>query len=258
MQQQSTLQNIYSRSFPANNLIEISLVKDANPELAFYKSKYFCFLSLTPGVKSDMGGRTFNKEGRITIKTEVEKVLALAYAMRAFARGQAAQVGQFAIFVDNSKSNFSGGGGQIKTCFVSEYMQQQQQGDPKRNIVLSFKTGQNKPMGNFWSPVEALAIADIFEFIGKKGLELDLDARSQSVGTMPNQQNFQQPQQGVQQPQQQNFQQPQQGVQQPNQQAQDLNQNFMNSMMTNAQPNQGGQQPNQPTGGFGLDDDVPF
>jgi hypothetical protein len=264
MQQQSTLQNIYSRSFPANNLIEISLVKDANPELAFYKSKYFCFLSLTPGVKSDMGGRTFNKEGRITIKTEVEKVLALAYAMRAFARGQAAQVGQFAIFVDNSKSNFSGGGGQIKTCFVSEYMQQQQQGDPKRNIVLSFKTGQNKPMGNFWSPVEALAVADVFEFIGKKGLELDLDARSQSVGTMPQQQNNFQPQpqpqpQSQPQPQQQNYSQPNQGGQQPNQQAQDLNQNFMNSMMSNAQPNQGGQQPNQnPTGGFGLDDDVPF
>ncbi len=262
---QSTLQNIYSRSFPANNLIEISLVKDTNPELAFYKSKYFCFLALTPGIKSDTGGRTFSKEGKITIKAELEKVLALSYAIKAFARGQGSQVGQFAIFVDNSKSNFGGAGGQIKTCFVSEYIQQQQGGESKRNIVLSFKTGQGKPVGNFWPPVEALAIGDIFEFIAKKGLELDLDSRSQSIGTMP-QQNYSQPQQNysAHQPQQ-NYSQPQQNYsapqpqqnnpQQPiNPQINDLNQNFMNSMLSQPNPNV----PNQPNGGFGMVEDLPF
>lgn len=193
--QQSQLQNIFSKSFPANNLIEISLVKDTNPELPFYKNKYFHFLSLTPGMKTDQGRRTFSKEGRITIKTEAEKLLALSHSMRAFARGQGQQFGQFAIFVDNSKSNFGNAG--IKTCFVSEYNQEQQGGGTKRNIVLSFKTGQNKPVGNFWSPVEAMAVADVMEFIAKKCIELEFESRTNApmgtTNTQNNTQNYQSP-----------------------------------------------------------------
>jgi hypothetical protein len=274
-QQQSQLQNIFSKSFPANNLIEISLVKDNDPQLAFYKNRYFIFLSLTPGMKTDQGGRTFNKEGRITIKTEAEKLLALAHSMRAYARGQGQQVGQFAIFVDNSKSNFGNAG--IKTCFVSEYNQEQQGGGVKRNIVLSFKTGQNKPVGNFWSPVEAIAVADIIEFVGKKCLELEFDHRMQTpMGTGGNNQGYQQnntqnyqsptPQnnqggnQGYQQnPSQgggnQNFN-PNQGYQQNPQQnnTQNVTNAVQNAMMGgNNNPQQGGNQAPP----F-LDEDVPF
>jgi len=187
MNQQSTLQNIYSRSFPANNLLEISLVKDTNPELAFYKNKHFMFLSLTPGGQNDQGQRTFNKDGRITLKVEAEKVKALANSLRAYARGQG-QMGQFAVFADSSKSSY-GGGGTYKTVFVSEFTQQgQQQGPEQKKIALSFKTGQNKPIGVFWAPAEALAVADIFDFIADKSLELEFQSGGQQVGKVNGQQ----------------------------------------------------------------------
>src|SRR6056297_1184515 len=108
-QQGSSLQNIYSRSFPANNLFEVSLVKDTNPDLPFYKSRYFIFVSLTPGGQTEQGGRTFNRDGRITMKTECEKVMSLANSLRAYARGQGSTLGQFAIFVDSNKAGYGGG-----------------------------------------------------------------------------------------------------------------------------------------------------
>ena len=214
-QQGSSLQNVYSRSFPANNLFEISLVKDTNPDLPFYKAKYFLFVSLTPGGQTEQGGRTFNKDGRITMKTDSEKVMSLANSLRAFARGQGQNLGQFAIFVDSNKAGYGGGGG-FKSCFAGEFTQKaQQEGQQdKKMIAMSFKSGQNKPIGVFWPPSEAMAVADILDFVAKKGLELDFDDRQNSVGRTPQQngggqgQNYQQspPQQ---QQQQQN---PAQGV----------------------------------------------
>ena len=70
MAQNSTLQNVFSQSFPGQSLFEVSLVKDTNPELPFYKNKYFCFLSLAPGVKGQGGQRSFDTQNKITIKTE--------------------------------------------------------------------------------------------------------------------------------------------------------------------------------------------
>lgn len=181
-QRQSTLQNVYSKSFPANNLFEASLVKDGDPDLPFYKPRFFMFLSLTPGGQTEQGGRTFNRDGRITLKADYEKVMALANSIRAFARGQGQALGQFAIFADSSKSGFGGGGG-IKSCFVGEFAQKSQQGgQDKRMVALSFKSGQNKPLGLFWSPSEAMAVADVLDFLANKGLELDFDSRQNSVG----------------------------------------------------------------------------
>lgn len=221
-QQQSSLQNVYSRSFPANNLFDISLVKDNNPDLPFYKNRYFMFLSLTPGSQTDQGGRTFNKDGRITLKTEAEKIMALANSLRAHARGQG-QMGQFAIFTDSSKSGFGGQG--VKTVFVSEFEQQGQQQGGQRKIALSFKTGQNKPVGVFWTPVEAMAVADIFDFIANKSLELDFEGRTNQVGKV-------QPQQSA--PPQNNGQQNYQH-QPPQNNGQNVVDNFADSMMQNQQ-----------------------
>jgi len=162
---QSSLQNIFSKSFPANNLFEISMVKDASPDLPFYKPRHFCFVSVTPGAKTDSGGRTFNKEGRITIKADLEKVLAISNSLKAFARGQGENFGQFAIFSDSSKSNFGGSGGGFKSCFVSEFVQQPKEGTNQKakvNVVISLKTSGN-PIGIFMSRPEAIAMADIFD-----------------------------------------------------------------------------------------------
>jgi len=227
-QQGSSLQNIYSKSFPSNNLFEISLVKDTNPELPFYKSKYFMFVSLTPGGQTEQGGRTFNRDGRITMKTESEKVMALANSLRAFARGQG-QLGQFAIFVDSSKSGFGGGGGGYKTCFVGEFSQKaQQEGQQdKKMVALSFKSGQSKPLGVFWPPSEAIAVAEILDFLAKKGLELDFNDRHNSVGTIQQNQNQNNGQHHVEQKNQ--------NYQQPNP-VQGVVDNFGNAMNQNVTP----------------------
>jgi hypothetical protein len=240
--QQSSLQNIYSRSFPANNLLEISLVKDTNPELPFYKNKHFMFLSLTPGGQTDQGGRTFNRDGRITVKSDSEKIMALANSIRAYARGQA-QLGQFAIFTDSNKSAY--GGGAIKTIFAGQYDQKQQNDTVVRKVSLSFKTGQNKPIGVFWSPAESVAIADIFEFIAKKAIELDFDDVNHTVGNI-GQSSPQRNKNSQQSAPQGNYQQsPPQGNTQQN-----IVDNFGDSMMnTNNQNN-----PNDPQ----IDDDIPF
>ena len=184
---QSSLENIYSKSFPANNLFEISMVKDAAPDLPFYKPRYFCFLAVVPGAKTESGGRTFNREGRITIKADLEKVLAISNSIKAFARGQGEAFGQYAIFSDSSKSQFGGAGGGFKTCFVSEYTQAAKDANskPKINVVISLKASGN-PIGIFMSRPEAIAMAEIFDFIAKEGLKLDFKERRNSVGTVQN------------------------------------------------------------------------
>ena len=226
----SSLQNIFSRSFPANHLFEVSLVKDTNPELAFYKPKYFTFVSLMPGAQTEQGGRTFNKDGRITLKTECEKLLSLSNSIKAYARGQN-ELGQFAIFVDSSKSSFGVKNGGFKSCFASEFVQksQQQNGPDKKMISVSFKNGQSKPIGLFWSPPEALAVAYIIEFIGKKGIELEYEDRVNTVGRI--QPSIPQP------PSQQNSYQNQQPNQQNSYQNQQPNQQIVPTIQQNQQQN---------------------
>lgn len=265
----STLQNTYSKSFPGSNLLELSLVKDIAPDLPFYKPRYFCFVSVTPGMKTDTGGRTFSKDGRITIKADLEKVMALANSIRAFARGQGQTFGQFAIFADSSKSGFQAQQGQsnIKTCFVSEYKQDNPNGGTKTNVVVSLKAGQ-KPIGNFMSPCEAMAMADIFEFIAKKGLELDFEARVNSnMGAVQNTNQFNSPQ-----PQQNYNSQPQQNNGQFNPQAGSYPYPQQNSSPQSA-PQQSPNTPANVNAAFGnamnnmsnngagpqpIDDDMPF
>lgn len=175
------IDNIYSRSFPGANLFEISLVKDNDPELPFYKNAYFCFLSLTPGVQGQ-NGRGFNKDARITMKTEVEKVMALAQSIRIWARGQGQAFGNFGIWADSSKSQHGGGG--KKACFVSDFIPKS--GDAsKRQISISFKMNDNQPIGAFFSPSEAMAVADIMDFIANKALEMEFENRTLQVGKTP-------------------------------------------------------------------------
>ena len=179
----SNIVSIYSKSFAGQNLFEISLVKDNDPQLPFYKPKFFFFISMTPGAKTDQGGRTFNRNGRVTLKCDSEKVLALAESMAFWARGQGA-FGKFSIYAESSKSQ-SGGSGK-KACFAGEYMKPGR-GDndpPERQITLSFKIDQARPFGNFFPPAEALAIANIIRKIAEKSIDMDLECRQIQVGNV--------------------------------------------------------------------------
>ena len=213
-QQQSQLQNVFHKSFPGNNLFEISLVKDTDPNLPFYKNRYFFFVSMTPGVTTDQGGRSFDKNGRINLKTEVEKLSALGKSLRAFARKQN-QFGEFAIFTDSGKSQYGSGG--VKSCFVGEHTGQ----NGKRTVTLACRAGQNKPFGLYLSSPEAEAMADFIDVLADYTIRLELDGGINQVGTVAKPQPMQKPNPPIQQ----------QDYQQPN----NIVDNFAGAMETNVQ-----------------------
>jgi len=169
MAEQGKLENIFNYSFPANHLLQISIVKQ--PSEQSYKKEYFCFITLAPGVQSQQGGRTFDFNNRITMKVEGHQVIALAHAVRAYARNQAEIIGPFSIYVDSSKSSFGQQGQGGKSLFVQRSVNQKQNNAPV--IAFFFKVGQGQALSLPMSPAMALAAADVFEFIGRKCLELE-------------------------------------------------------------------------------------
>lgn len=234
MAQNSTLENVFSQSFPGSSLFEVSLVKDTNPDLPFYKNKYFCFISLAPGVQNNDGGRGFDTQNKITIKTEGTKLNAFSQSLRLYARG-ASKFAKFTVFVDSSKSSY--GGSSQKMAFCSEFTPNGK-GPEDRQISISFKTGQNKPNGVFFYPAEALAVADTIEFIAKKCLELEFQDRNIQVGNVGNASNGNRRQNNKGAP-------PVPDSNQNN--SQNVRDGFQNTMndMASGSP-------------FGMDDDIPF
>jgi hypothetical protein len=169
MAEQSKLENIFSYSFPANHLLQISIVKQATEHS--YKREHFCFITLAPGVQSPQGGRSFDFNNRVTMKVDGHQVIALAHAVRAYARNQADIIGPFSIYVDSSKSSYGQQGQGGKSLFIQRSVNQKQNNAPV--VAFFFKTGQSQALGISMSPPMALAAADVFEFIGKKCLELE-------------------------------------------------------------------------------------
>jgi len=181
-QQTSSLENIYSDSFPANHLLQISVVRQVSDEN--YKKQYFCFLSLIPGEQSQTGGRTFNFQNRINLKVDSHKIAALGYAVKYYAEGKESIIGPFSIFVDSSKSQYGGN--------MSKSVGLQRTVNPKQNnapvIVLYFKSGTNSALAFSMSPADALAFGDRCLSISDLCEKLEL-ARSQAAsfaGTYPN------------------------------------------------------------------------
>jgi len=169
MVEQNKLENIFSYSFPANHLLQVSIVKQASDQS--YKKEHFCFITLAPGVQNQQGGRTFDFNNRITMKVDGHQVIALAHAVRAYARNQVDVIGPFSIYVDSSKSSFGQHGQGGKSLFIQRNVSQKQNNSPI--ITFFFKVGQAQSLGFSMSPPMALAAADVFEFIGKKCLELE-------------------------------------------------------------------------------------
>ena len=156
-QGQSKLENIMSTSFPANHLLQFSIVKqDAEQS---YKKAYFFFITLAPGVTNPQGGRTFDFNNRVTMKVESYQIDELAHALRSFARGQEAQLGPFSIYVDSGKSAY---GQQGATNTGKSLMLQKTQAQKTNlpNVTFFFKAGGNQALGYSMSPYRALAVAD--------------------------------------------------------------------------------------------------
>ena len=168
MAEQSKLENIFSYSFAANHLLQISIVKQVAEQS--YKKEHFCFITLAPGAQNQQG-RTFDFNSRITMKVEGHQVLALSHALREYSNNRVDVIGPFSIYVDSSKSSYNQGQGGGKSLSIQRTINQKQNNVPM--IVFFFKMGQNQSLGLPMSPSLALAVADVLEFIGKKCLELE-------------------------------------------------------------------------------------
>lgn len=243
MAQQSTLQNIYSKSFPSQNLIDISIVEDTSPDRPFYKPRYFNFISISPGVKDQQGNRTFDRQQRIIIKCDYDKLFGLAHAIRNVIRGGQSN---FSIIADSRKSSYNNGSGGIKSCFPSIYSKQGQNNEQIKMFSLSFK-GEGNPFGNSMSLPDGLGLAEIIQKIADKTMELDMDANTMAVGRVDQNSN-QRPSQ--QQQSQQQSQQPQQSQQS---QSQQNNNSSTDSVINDFEDAMG-----QTNGQVPTDDDIPF
>lgn len=157
-QGQSKLENVFSTSFPANHLLQFSIVKQESEQS--YKKQFFFFITLAPGVQSQQGGRTFDFNNRITMKVDSYQIDELAHALRAFARGQEAQLGPHSIYVDSGKSAYGGGaqGGTGKSLMIQKTQNQKQ--NNAAQVTFFFKVGSNQALGYSMTPYRALAIAD--------------------------------------------------------------------------------------------------
>ena len=104
-QQQSSLESIFSYSWPANHLLQISLVRQAS-ESANNKKQHFVFVTLAPGIKNPDGSRSFDfQQNKITMKIDLDKLLAFAEGIPYYVQGREAMIGPLTAFVDSSKSS---------------------------------------------------------------------------------------------------------------------------------------------------------
>jgi len=161
------LENIFSYSFPANHLLQVSIVKQASEQS--YKKEHFCFITLAPGVQNPQGGRSFDFNNRITMKVDGHQVTSLAHAVRAYVNNQIENIGPFSIYVDSSKSSYGQHGQGGKSLMIQRSVNKQN----SPVIAFFFKTGNSQALAISMTPPMALAAADIFEFIGRKCLELE-------------------------------------------------------------------------------------
>lgn len=182
MSDQGGLKNIASKSFTSPNLFEISLVKDTAEDLPYYKPMYFFFISMTP-VEQGQQGRTFNRQARVNMKCDVEKLRALSHSLKLQMRGN--KEAQFAIFADPSRAQGGGGSGDIKSCFTGVY----QKKDNRWYVTLAFKTGQNNPFGMSWTFSDALSVCDIIDKFCDKCLDLEFERSLYSIGKPKQQTN---------------------------------------------------------------------
>lgn len=163
-----SLVQISNYTFTGSHLLQLSLMYNKNTEDKNYKREYFVFLTLIPGEKANtLSGRNFNFSNRITLKVELEKLLALGYALEDMAKGTNI-IKNFQIYTDATKSQY--GGNTSKAVYLKEITSK----DGEKVIGIGFRLGQNPPNQFNVSPAMALAIADICKVIAKLGIEKEL------------------------------------------------------------------------------------
>jgi len=169
-EQKSKLESLFSYSFAANHLFQISLVKQ--PVEQSYKKEHFCFLTVIPGV-TQQGNRTFEFANRITLKVDGHQIDALAEAIKYYVDGKEQLIGPYSIYVDSSKSQYSQGVGGGKSFAIQRTMTKNKKNQDVPMITIFVKSGNNPTLAISIPPAGALAMANVLSFIAKKCLELE-------------------------------------------------------------------------------------
>ena len=172
--QKSKLESIFSYSFAANHLFQVSLVRQAAEQT--YKKEYFCFLTIIPGVNQQGGGRTFDFSNRLTLKVDGHQVDALAEAIKYYVKGKEALIGPYSIYVDSSKSQYSQGGGGGKSLAIQRTSTKNKKQVDVPMLTIFAKAGNNPALAISMTPASAIAMSHVLSFVAQKCLELEFGA----------------------------------------------------------------------------------
>ena len=131
-------------------------------------------LSFFPGQKSG-GQLSFDYSGGARLKVEPHTIKGLAHSLRMLARGT--DTNRFpisTIFTDSGRSNANTQSSGKKSCFPNA------KGSGKEfSVCLDFAwTGEdgNKKSGSYGMKVnDAMAVADLFDYVGDKALDLEFE-----------------------------------------------------------------------------------
>lgn len=170
-QNRRNLETIFSYSFPGSSAIEISMVKNNSPDLKIYDRQYFYFFSMTPGINKDDGSRTFDINNKVVFKQDLDRMLTIAYAIKDMANGMTSKynTGKFTLFSDPSKTNFGNNNTGNKKILNIVFSNEKDKG-PGVSITATYG---NISVRCLLSIPVANAMADIIDFMCKKGLELE-------------------------------------------------------------------------------------
>lgn len=160
-------ETIYSWNLSANSALSLSLMHD--PESKY--NKYFVFLNVAPGEKSENGGRTYNYKASTSFKIQLHILGELGYALGAYARGQSEHFGPYSIMVDSSRSNYSNGSGEKKSIFLKY------SNEPEKApfVALIAKTAsQQKGISVMMSTATAMVVADVCKKIFDLYMDYDI------------------------------------------------------------------------------------
>ena len=161
----NSLTTVYSWSLALNNLISVSLMKDAESKF----NKFFVFLNLTPSDRSEVG-RQYNFQNSVSFKINGLKLFELYTAINAYVKGQARLIGKFSIINDTSKSTYGTGG--LKTLYLN-YSPGEEDKNYGPGISLVASAGEKKVFVNIPAPA-ALGFAEVCKKIFDLYLDMDV------------------------------------------------------------------------------------
>jgi hypothetical protein len=176
MARSAKIRNVISKSYPGSSLLDVQLIADEDPDLPFYKDKFFIFFSIAPGI-NDNGRRSYDTKNKITMKIDLFKFSTLAKSIKFLAMSKNKDDEKkyiYSIFTDNGKTT--------KILAPAIYLppkKKDSDNDPVELLLLFLKSDNNRV--NFTiKKLEALTLAEELEEIAKFGREKELQSKEQN------------------------------------------------------------------------------